>query len=126
MKNTFEKNYRTLKKADDFYRAEIKLNKYNFLYLVKLKKFTGNEACFFIKQDSLIFNKLEAGKVLEMKYWTRETIKTKEFIKAKVKNIEKRNQELINGYYLIYLSIPGSENNAVTQDIVETNEKRPS
>lgn len=123
MKNTLRRNYRSLKKVDDFYRAEIRLNKYDFFYLVKLKQLNGNEACFFIRQDSVIFNKLKAGKALEIKYWTNGTTKTEKFIKTKVKNIEKQNQELLNGHYLIYISIPRSEDYAVTQEIVKIKEK---
>lgn len=110
IKNTLRRNYRSLKKADDFYRAEIKLNRNDFFYLVKLKKLNGNEASFFVKQDSVIFNKIETGKVLKMKYWTSGATRTVKSIKGKVKKIEKQNQELLSGNYLVYISIPRSEN----------------
>ena len=106
MKNTLKRDYRSLKKADDFYRAEIKMSKFDIVYLLKLKKLNRNEACFLIKRDSVIFNNLRAGKVLEMKYWTSGKTKIVKFKKVKVKNIEKQNQELLNGHYLVYLSIP--------------------
>jgi hypothetical protein len=59
-----------------------------------------------IKKDSSIFNRLKVGKVLEMKCWTAGKINTIKFVTAKIKNITKQNQELLNGYYLVYLSIP--------------------
>jgi hypothetical protein len=110
MENTLKSNYRSLKKADDFYRAEIKLNRNDFFYLVKLKKLNGKEACFFIKQDSIIFNKIKTGKVLKMKCWTSGATKIVKSINGKVTNIEKRNQELLNGHYLVHISIPCSDN----------------
>ena len=67
------------------------------------------EACFFVKQDSFIFDKLKAGKVLEMSYWTGENVKATKFVKARVKNIKKANQEILNGRYLVQLSIPKRE-----------------
>jgi hypothetical protein len=49
MRNTFERKYKSLKKADDFYRAEIKLSKFDLIYQLKLRELNGNEACFLIK-----------------------------------------------------------------------------
>ena len=69
MRNEFERNYRSLKKTDDFHRAEIKLNKLELPYQLKLNALNANEACFLIKDDSTLFNKLEVGNVLEMKYY---------------------------------------------------------
>lgn len=106
MKNALKRNYRSLKKADDFYRAELRLNRNDFFYLVKLKKINGSEACFFIKQDSVILDKIETGKVLTMKYWTGGAKRIVNCINCKVKNIEKQNQELLNGHYLVHISIP--------------------
>ena len=106
LRNTHEKKYQSLKKVDDFYRAEIKLGKFDLVYQLKLKELNGSEACFLIKQDSAIFIKLKVGNVLEMKYWTGGKTKIIKFVKAKVKDITKQNQELLNGHYLVYLSIP--------------------
>ena len=79
MKNEFERNYRSLKKTDYFHRAEIKLNKFKLPYQLKLKALYANEACFLIKDDSTLFNKLEVGNVLGMKYWTAGKTKTIKF-----------------------------------------------
>jgi hypothetical protein len=104
LRNTHEKKYQSLKKVDDFYRAEITLGKFDLVYQLKLRDLNGSVACFLIKQDSAIFNKLKVGKVLEMKYWTAGKIKIIKFVKAKVTNITKQNQELLNGHYLVDLS----------------------
>jgi hypothetical protein len=104
--NTLGKNYQSLKKEDNFYRAEIKLSEIELIYQIRLNYISGDEACFFIKQDSVIFDKLKAGKVLEMSYWTGVKTKASKFVKARVKNIIKQNQEILNGRYLIQLSIP--------------------
>jgi cell division septation protein DedD len=105
VQNTLKKKYHSLKKADDYYRAEIKLSESDLSYQLKLKELNGNEVCFLIKEDSSIFNKLEVGNVLEMKYWIAGKTKTQKFTKAKVKNITEHNQGLLNGQYLVYLSI---------------------
>ncbi len=118
MRNTLERNYHSLKKADDFYRVEIKLSKFDFIYQFKLRELNGNEACFLIKEDSAIFNKLKVGNVLEMKYWTAGKTKTIKFAKAKIKNITKHNQEPLNGHYLVYLSIPKGYDQAMTEEAV--------
>jgi hypothetical protein len=105
MKNTHIQKYQSLKKVDGFYRAEIRLGKLDLAYQLKLAELRGNEASFLIKKDSSIFNKLEVGKVLKMKYWTCGKTKTVKFTQAKVKNIVKHNQKLITGNYLVRLSI---------------------
>ena len=105
MKNTNVKKYQSLKKVDGFYRAEIWLDKLDPAYQLKLAELRGNEASFLIKKDSSIFNKLVIGKALEMKYWTCGKTKTVKFTEAKVKNIVKHNQKLINDNYLVHLSI---------------------
>ncbi len=104
MKNTLKQNFRSLQKADYFTRAELKPNGCDLYYLVKLRKLKGKEVGFFIKQDSVIFNKLEAGKVLEIKYWTSRATKTVKSIKVKVKNIKKQNRELLNRHYWVCIS----------------------
>lgn len=105
MQNTLKKKYHSLKEADDFYRAEINLSKVDLIYQLKLRELNGNEACFLIKEDSSIFNKLEVGDELEMKYWIAGKTKTQKFTKAKVKNITEYNEGLLNGQYLVHLSI---------------------
>ena len=99
------KKYQSLKKEDNFYRAEIKLSEFDLIYQIRLNSISGDEACFFIKQDSCIFDKLKAGKGLEMSYWTGANTKVAKFVKARVKNIIKQNQEIPNGRYLVQLSI---------------------
>ena len=104
MKNTLKQNFRSLEKEDHFTRAELKPNGYNLYYLVKLRKLKGKEVGFFIKQDSVIFNMLEAGKVLEMKYWTSRATDTVKSIKVKVNNINKHNLERLNNHYWVCIS----------------------
>ena len=109
------KKYQSLKKADNFYRAELRLSSSDIGYQLKLRELNKNEACFFTKQDAMIFKKLEIGKKLEMKYWTGGKTKAVNCLKAKVKNITKRNQELLNGHYRVYLSLQGEKNWALTE-----------
>lgn len=104
--DTLGKKYQSLKKEDNFCRAEIKLSEFDLIYQIRLNYISGDEASFFIKQDSLIFNQLKAGKVLEMIYWIGGNTKATKFVKARVKNIIKQNQEILNGRYLVQLSIP--------------------
>ena len=114
LKNTIlnkplEKKYHLLKKEDNFYRAELKLSEFDLIYQIRLNDINAHEACFFVKQDSFIFDKLKAGKVLEMSYWTGGNVKATKLVKARVKNIKKQNQEILNGRYLVQLSIPKRE-----------------
>ena len=107
--NTREKKYHSLKKEDNFCRAEIKLGEFDLIYQIRLNDMSGDEASFFINQDSFIFDKLKAGKILEMNHWTGENAKATKFIKAIVKNIIEQNQEIPNGRYLVQLLIPKIE-----------------
>jgi hypothetical protein len=107
--HTREKKYHSLKKKDNFCRAEIKLGEFDLIYQIRLNDMSGDEASFFIKQDSFIFDKLKAGKILEMNHWTGENAKATKFIKAIVKNIIEQNQEIPNGRYLVQLIIPKIE-----------------
>ncbi len=104
--NTPGKNYQSLKKEDNFCRAEIKPSDFDLIYQIRLNDISGDEACFFIKKDSIIFNKLKPGKVLEMSYWTGENNEARILVKARVNNIIKLNQETLEGLYLVQLSIP--------------------
>ena len=107
--NTLGKNYQSLKKEDNFYRAEIKLSEIDLIYQTRLNDIGGDEACFFIKPDSFIFDKLKAGKVLEMCYWTGGNTSATKCVTARVKNIVKQNKEILNCRYLVQLSIPKNE-----------------
>ena len=100
------KHYQSLKKEDNFHRADIKLSEIDLIYQIRLNSISRDEACFFIKQDSVIFDKLKPGKIFEMRYWTGGNTEATKFVKASVKNIIKQNQETLNGLYLVQLSIP--------------------
>ena len=43
VQNTLKKKYHSLKKADDYYRAEIKLSESDLSYQLKLKELNGND-----------------------------------------------------------------------------------
>jgi hypothetical protein len=104
--NTLGKTYQSLKKEDNFCRAEIKLSEFDLIYQIRLNHISGDEARFSIKQDSFLFDKLKAGKVVEMIYWTGGNTKATKFVKARVKNIIIQNKEILNSRYLVQLSIP--------------------
>ena len=103
--NPVENQYLHLRKSDRHLRAEIKISSDDIGYQFKLRQIDDHQGCFFVNKNSSILSLLEAGSVLEMKYWTAEKIRRVKSVRAKINNIAKQNQEPFKGHYKVSLSI---------------------
>ena len=103
--NRFENKYRHLRKTDSHLRAEIKISRNDLGYQFKLQEIDEHYGCFFISKNSAVFNILNVGRVLDMKYWTAEKNRLVKYVSAQIKDITRQNQEPFKGHYKVGLSI---------------------
>ena len=103
--NPFEKKYQHLRKADDYFRAEIKISSNDLAYQFKLREIDEDHGCFFIRENSAVFKMLNVGTVLDMKYWTAEKTRRVKYVSAQIKDITRQNQNPFKGHFKVGLSI---------------------
>jgi hypothetical protein len=103
--NPVEDKYQHLRKSDSHFRAEIKISSDDLGYQFKLRQIDDKQGCFFVNKHSSILNLLEAGSVLDMKYWTTDKTKRIKHVRAEINNIAQQNHEPFKGHYKVNLSI---------------------
>ncbi len=100
-----ENKYQYLKKADSYFRAEIKISRNDLGYQFKLQEIDEHHGCFFIGENSAVFKMLNVGAVVDMKYWTAEKTKRVKYVSAQIKDITRQKHKPFKGHYKVGLSI---------------------
>ena len=90
--------------AKDCYSAEIRLVGVP-VHEVKLKDLSSKGASILFKDNSSLFNHLQVGQDLSVKYFFEDRSKSSEIFQAKVKHITEVKEGRFKGYYLAGLSI---------------------
>ena len=105
VKNRFENKYQHLKKADSYFRAEIKISRNDLGYQFKLQEIDEHQGCFFVRDNSAVLGMLNVGAVIDMKYWTAQKTRRVQYVSAQISNITRQNHEPFKGHYKVGLSI---------------------
>jgi hypothetical protein len=78
---------------------------YEQIHEVKLIDLSSKGASILFKDNSSLFNHLQVGQDLTVKYFFEERSKSSEMFQAKVKHVTKVKEGRFKGYYLAGLSI---------------------
>ena len=104
MQMTEDRRSESRQVAKDCYSAEIRLVGVP-VHEVKLKDLSSKGASILFKDNSSLFNHLQIGKDLTVKYFLEDRSKPSEMFQAKVKHITEVKEGRFKGYYLAGLSI---------------------
>ena len=88
---------------DNYYSVQFSLNDMGPIYLFKLRNISLSEPCILVKEDSSVFEQLEVGDILDMKFNPMELSVPNKLLKTKI--ISKNSHNLFTGHSLVGLSI---------------------
>jgi hypothetical protein len=88
---------------DNYYSVQFSFNDMGPIYLFKLRDISLNRPCILVKEDSSVFEKLEVGDILHMKFNPLELSVPDKLLKTKI--ISKYSHNLFSGHSLVGLSI---------------------
>ena len=88
---------------DNYYSVQFSLNDMGPIYLFKLRNISLSEPCILVKEDSSVFEQLEVGDILNMKFNPMELSVPNKLLKTKI--ISKNSHNLFTGHSLVGLSI---------------------
>jgi hypothetical protein len=97
--------YKHLRKADSYYRAEIKLSPCDLPYQFKLRDLNEAAACFIVNKDSSFLDTFKIGTEVQMKCWTNARMQTIKYFKAKISNITKQEEKPFKGHCMVGLTL---------------------
>ena len=88
---------------DNYYSVQFSLNDMGPIYLFKLRNISLSEPCILVKEGSSVFEQLEVGDILHMKFNPMELSVPNKLLKTKI--ISKNSHNLFTGHSLVGLSI---------------------
>lgn len=88
---------------DNYYSVQFSLNDMGPIYLFKLRNVSLSEPCILVKEDSSVFEQLEVGDILDMKFNPMELSVPNKLLKTKI--ISKHSHDSFTGHSLVGLSI---------------------
>lgn len=92
-------------KPESLHSVEFRLTEKSILYQCKIWNVSSKGICLLLREDSNIVNKIEIGKVLDMKYYQEDMSKPSKTMKTEIRHITLENQGKFKGHYLVGLLI---------------------
>jgi hypothetical protein len=88
---------------DNYYSVQFSLDDMGPIYLFKLRNISLSGPCILVKEDSSVFEQLEVGDILDMKFNPMELSVPNKLLKTKI--ISKHSHDIFTGHSLVGLSI---------------------
>ena len=93
---------------DKFYSVEFALKGIDFVYQFKIWNISSKGMCVLIKEDSVVLKHLKAGDIVDMKYYSSDSLSATEHLKTEIRHITKDDEGRFKGHFLVGLSILGN------------------
>ena len=94
---------------DKFYSVEFALKGIDFVYQFKIWNISSKGMCVLIKEDSDVLKHLKAGDIVDMKYYTSDSLAPTEHLQTEIRHITKDDEGRFKGHCLVGLSILGDK-----------------
>jgi hypothetical protein len=104
-----EKRSEPRKIVDKFYSVEFALKGIDFVYQFKIWNMSAKGMCVLIKEDSDVLKHLKAGDIVDMKYYSSDSLAPTEHLQTEIRHITKDDEGRFKGHCLVGLSILGNE-----------------
>ena len=99
---------RTMSFISQYYCGEFLVGGINMLYQFKIWNISTDDAMFtLIREDSDVLKSLKVGDVVDMKYYSTNSLYPTENFNTEIKYIDKDNRGRFKGHYRIGLAIVG-------------------
>ena len=96
-------------KFDQFYSAEFLLSGINRIYQFKIWKNPSKAMFALVNKNSSILDSLNVGDVLNMKYYSSDTLCPTQMLNTRIKYIAMEDQGKFKGHYMVGLEIAQDE-----------------
>ena len=103
--NFIERRCEPRRIIDKYYSVEFLKGDLEFSYQFKIRDISSKGICVLVKGDSDLLNHIEVGEILNLKYYSNDSSKSAEYLKTKIKHINKDDTGRFKGLYLVGLSI---------------------
>ncbi len=95
--------------VDKFYSVEFALKGIDFVYQFKIWNMSSKGMCVLIKEDSDVLKHLKAGDIVDMKYYSSDSLAPTEHLQTEIMHITKDEEGRFKGHVLVGLSILGNK-----------------
>ena len=100
--------------VDKFYSVEFSLKGIDFVYQFKLWNMSSKGMCVLIKEDSVVLEHLKAGDIVDMKYYSSDSLSPTEHLQTEIRHITKDDEGRFKGHFLVGLSILGNKESGLS------------
>jgi hypothetical protein len=94
---------------DKFYSVEFALKGIDFVYQFKIWNMSSKGMCVLIKENSDVLKHLKAGDIVDMKYYSSDSLAPTEHLQTEIRHITKDDEGRFKGHVLVGLSIIGNK-----------------
>ncbi len=94
---------------DKFYSVEFALKGTDFVYQFKIWNMSSKGMCVLIKEDSVVLKHLKLGDIVDMKYYSSDSLSPTEHLQTEIRHITKDDEGRFKGHFLVGLSILGNK-----------------
>ncbi|MBN2059933.1 MAG: hypothetical protein JW882_05895 [Deltaproteobacteria bacterium] len=93
------------KELNKYHSVEFYIDGIDFPYQFRIWNTAFESISVLIKDDSGLLKLIKEGDILEMKYYSHESVYPSEKIPTVVRHVTRENQGRLKGYYLVGLEI---------------------
>jgi hypothetical protein len=90
---------------DQYHSVEFSISESAFAYQFKIWDISPKGICVLVMEDSGLLNRLKAGDILNLKYYTTNSSRPIEYLETEIRDIAKDENGRFKGLYLVGLSI---------------------
>ena len=106
MEDSFmERRSRPRSIIDQYHSVEFSISESAFAYQFKIWDISPKGICVLVMEDSGLLNRLQAGDILNLKYYTTNSSRSIECLETEITDIAKDENGRFKGLYLVGLSI---------------------
>ena len=100
--------------VDKFYSVEFALKGIDFVYQFKIWNMSAKGMCVLIKEDSDVLKHLKAGDIVDMKYYSSDSLAPTEHLQTEIRHITKDDEGRFKGHFLVGLFILGNKESGLS------------
>ena len=93
---------------NQYHSVEFSISESTFAYQFKIWDISPKGICVLVMEDSGLLNRLKAGDILNLKYYTTDSSRPIEYLETEIRDIAKDENGRFKGLYLVGLSILGN------------------
>ena len=91
--------------SEVYHSAEFRIDTSGYLFQTRIRNVSPRGMCLLLRQDSRVIDKIEAGKVLEVKYYSTDSSRPPETRQTRIVHVTRETQGKFKDHVLVGLCI---------------------